>query len=115
MQTLNDMTGDAGTAVSGPTQYDRFLAGFIIGKVVGLTLTFARWIFGLLVGGAAAAMVYHGTTSGLEALTAQVLNILQLLLSRRILAIGMATGFVSALIIGPALAQRSQPKPEITS
>lgn len=115
MRTLADVMIGANATMAGSPQYDRFLAGFIIGKVVGLTLTFARWIFGLLVGGAAAAMVYHGATSGLEALTAQVLNILQLLLSRRILAIGMATGFVSALIIGPALAQRSKPKPEITS
>jgi len=115
MHTLDDMTIGANTTMAGSPQYDRFLAGFIIGKVIGLTLTFARWVFGLLVGGVAAAMVYHGATSGLESLTAQVLNILQLLLSRRVLAMGMATGFVSALIIGPALAQRSQPKPEITS
>ena len=101
--------------LSGSPQYDRFLAGFIIGKVVGLTLTFARWIFGLMVGGAAAAMVYYGATSGLEALTAQVLSLLQLLLSRRVLAMGVATGFVSALIVGPAIARRSQPKPDIMS
>lgn len=96
-------------------QYDRFLAGFIIGKVIGLTLTFARWIFGLMVGGAAAATVYVGATAGLEALTAQVLSLLQLLLSRRVLAMGIATGFVAALVVGPAIARRSQPKPEITS
>jgi hypothetical protein len=96
-------------------QYDRFLAGFIIGKVIGLTLTFARWIFGLMVGGAAAATVYVGATAGLEALTAQVLSLLQLLLSQRVLAIGGATGFISALIVGPAIARRSQPKPDITS
>jgi hypothetical protein len=115
MQTLDDMTIGANTTMAGSPQYDRFLAGFIIGKVIGLTLTFARWVFGLLVGGVAAAMVYHGATSGLEALTAQVLNILQLLLSRRVLAMGIATGFVAALIVGPAIARRSQPKPEITS
>jgi len=83
--------------------------------VGGLTLTFARPIFGLLVGGAAAAMAYVGVTSGLEALTTQVLSILQLILSRRVLAVGVVTGFVSALIIGPALARRSRPKPDITS
>jgi hypothetical protein len=115
MQTLADMTINASTTMAGSPQYDRFFAGFIMGKVIGLTLTFARWIFGLMVGGAAAAMVYYGATSGLEALTAQVLTLLQLLLSRRILAMGVATGFVSALIVGPAIARRSQPKPEITS
>jgi len=101
--------------LSGSPQYDRFLAGFIIGKVVGLTLTFARWVFGLLVGVAAVAMAYVGATAGLEALTAQVLSLLQLLLSRRVLAMGIATGFVAALVVGPAIARRSQPKPDITS
>ena len=105
----------AHATATGSPQYDRFFAGFIIGKVVGLTLTFARWIFGLMVGGAAAAMAYIGATAGLETLTAQVLSLLQLLLSRRVLAIGVATGFVSALIVGPAIARRSQPKPDITS
>lgn len=109
------MMTDPNTTVAGSPQYDRFLAGFIVGKVVGLTLTFARWVFGLLVGGAAAAMVSFGITSGLEALTAQVLGILQMFLSCRVLAAGMVTGFASALIIGPVLARRSQPKPEITS
>ena len=115
MQTLADMAIGANTTMAGSPQYDRFFAGFIMGKVVGLTLTFARWIFGLMVGGAAAVMVYYGATSGLEALTAQVLSLLQLLLSRRVLAMGVATGFVSALIVGPAIARRSQPKPDITS
>ena len=103
------------TPMTSAPQYDRFLAGFIIGKVVGLTLTFARWIFGLLIGAATVAMAYVGATAGLEALTAQVLSLLQLLLSRRILAMGVATGFVAALIVGPAIARRSQPKPDITS
>jgi len=96
-------------------QYDRFLAGFIIGKVAGLTLTFARWISGLMVAAVSVAMAYVGTTAGLEALTAQILNTLQLFLSQRVLSLGVITGFVSALIVGPALKRRSQPKPDITS
>lgn len=55
----------AQTHMTGSPQYDRFLAGFIIGKVLGLTLTFAQRIFGLLVGAAAVAMSYVGATAGL--------------------------------------------------
>jgi len=89
-------------------QYDQFLAGFIIGKVFGLTLTFARAVFGLLVGSAAAAMVYVGATAGLEALVAHVLGTLEMLLKRRVLAAGLAAGFVSAVAFGPALAGQSE-------
>lgn len=101
--------------MTGPPKYDRFFAGFIVGKVVGPTLTFARWMFGLLVGGTAAAMVHCGATSGLEVLATQVMSVLQLILARRVLAMGMATRFVPALILGPALACQPQPKPEVTS
>jgi hypothetical protein len=98
----------AETQMTGSSQYDRFLAGFIIGKVLGLTLIFAQRVFGLLVGVLAIAMAYVGATAGLEALTAHVLGTLQILLSRRVLAMGMAAGFVAALVLGPALANRSQ-------
>ncbi|MFB6261667.1 MAG: hypothetical protein ABEK42_13575, partial [Thiohalorhabdaceae bacterium] len=99
----------AETQMTGSPQYDRFLAGFIIGKVVGLTLTFAQRIFGLLVGAAAVAMAYVGATAGLDALAADVLGGAQMLLSRRrVLSMGMAAGFVAALVLGPALANRSQ-------
>jgi hypothetical protein len=105
----------APTQMTGSPQYDRFLAGFIMGKVAGLTLIFARWISGLMVAAVSVAMAYVGTTAGLEALTAQILNTLQLFLSQRVLSLGVITGFVSALIVGPALKRRSQPKPDITS
>jgi len=108
MQTLTDPVVLAQQTVAGSPQYDRFLAGFIIGKVLGLTLTFAQKIFGLLIGAAAVAMAYVGATAGLEALTAHVLGALQMLLSQRVLAMGMAAGFVSALVLGPVLANRSQ-------
>lgn len=106
---------DAEMIMTGPPQYDRFFAGFVIGKVVGLSLTFAHRVFGLLVGGTVAMMLYHGATSGLEALVAQVLSTFQFLMSRQILAIGIATGFVAALVIGPVLARQSQSEPEISS
>jgi hypothetical protein len=108
MQSLAVTILHAQQTMTGSPQYDRFLAGFIIGKVVGLTLTFAQWIFGLLVGALAIGMAYIGTTAGLEALTAHVLGALQMLLSQRVLAMGMAAGFVSALVLGPVLANRSQ-------
>jgi len=96
------------TQMTGSPQYDRFLAGFIIGKVFGLTLTFAQNIFGLLIGAAAVTMAYVGATAGLEALTAHVLGALQMLLSQRVLAMGMIAGFGAALVLGPALANQSQ-------
>ena len=109
IQTLADTMLLAQQTVAGSPQYDRFLAGFIIGKVLGLTLTFAQRIFGLLVGALAIGMAYVGATSGLEALTAHVLGTLQILLSRRVLSAGMAAGFVAALAVGPILAGQSQP------
>lgn len=109
IQTLADTMLLAQQTVAGSPQYDRFLAGFIIGKVVGLTLTFAQRIFGLLVGALAIGMAYVGATAGLEALTAHVLGTLQMLLSRRVLSLGMAAGFVAALAVGPILAGQSQP------
>jgi ABC-type microcin C transport system permease subunit YejE len=96
--------------MTGSPQYDRFLAGFIIGKVLGLTLTFAQRIFGLLVGALAIAMAYVGATAGVEALTTHILGSLQALFEQRVLATGMAAGFVAALVLGPALAGRSQPQ-----
>lgn len=96
------------TTMTSTPQYDRFLAGFIIGKVFGLTLTFAQRVFGLIVGAAVIAMVYLGATAGLEALVHQVLAVLQGLVSKRVLAAGLAAGFISALAFGPALAGQSE-------
>jgi hypothetical protein len=55
-------------------------------------------------------MAYVGATAGVEALTAHILGSLQALFEQRVLAMGMAAGFVAALVLGPALAGRSQPQ-----
>jgi hypothetical protein len=96
--------------MTGSPQHDQFLAGFITGKVLGPTLTFAQRIFGLFIGALAIAMAYVGATAGVEALTAHVLGSLQTLFSRRVLTVGMAAGLVAALVLGLALAGRSQPQ-----
>jgi len=96
-------------------QHDSFLAGFIVGKVIGLTLTFARWIFGLLIGAAALTLVYILVAQGLNALEAEIMSWSQVMLEHRVTAVGFATGFIAALLLGPALDRQNAPSPEVTS